>query len=439
MNFMGKIYLVSLGCEKNRVDGELLVGELRQRGFIVTNSPDEACVIIINTCGFIKDAVQESIDMVLELVEYKESGSCKAIFVMGCMAQRYFDEVKRDMPEVDAVFGVGENKKILEAIALLVEPEELPENCKHARLAARVDDAMPHIAYVKIAEGCDNNCTYCTIPMIRGKYISRPMEEILDECSTLIDSGVKEIILIAQDTALYGVDLYGEKRLPELIGELDKLEGLLWLRIMYIYPEHITPKLITALSKSQKFCRYLDMPIQHCDEGILKLMGRNIGKYELSNLVRVLRDRVPGIALRTTVMVGFPGETEVEFKDLLQFIKEMKFDRLGVFPYSQEEGTAAAVLPKQKREQTKKNRYNRIMRKQQAIHFAKQKAKIGTSEYVIIDGKEGEFYVGRTHADALDVDALVYIDSDKPLEQGSIVLVKITGQYGDGYDLRARA
>jgi len=439
---VSKVYLLSLGCDKNRVDGEVMVGTLRVAGYDVVNNPEDAAAIIINTCGFIRDAVQESIDTIFELAEYKKTGRCRALLVVGCMAERYKAEIKETLPEADAIAGVGEYDKIAEILAKYIKPAEKnpPEFAGPSRLAARRDAEASHAAYVKIAEGCDNKCTYCTIPMIRGGYRSRPEEEILEECRLLAEAGAKELILVAQDTALYGTDIYGAKKLPELLLKVAKTSGAKWIRLMYAYPEHITPALIDVMAENPEICKYLDMPIQHCENGVLSRMGRGGSKRDLEQLIRVLRDRVPGIALRTTLMVGFPGETAEDFENLFEFVKEIKFDRMGVFPYSQEEGTPAATMPYQVDEELKQERLSRLMALQQDIHFEKQRKRVGQVLPVIPDETpetSGGEYIGRTQADAYGVDALVYFSSREEIFPGQIVDVKITA--ADGYDLRGVA
>ena len=440
MKFMAKnIYLVSLGCDKNRVDGEVMIGKLRQAGFTVANDPDAAQVIIVNTCGFIRDAVQESIDLVLELAEYKKQGKCEALVIVGCMSERYRDEIKESIPESDAILGVGQHDLLVQEVGRLIG---LPENGEVfafltdsdpylARLAARTDDAIPHVAYVKISEGCDNHCTYCTIPAIRGAYTSRTMENILEECRLLIDMGARELVLVAQDTALYGMDIYGEKRLPQLMREIAKLSEEIWIRIMYAYPEHITPELIDAIAGTSQICKYIDMPIQHSEDSVLSQMGRASTRKDLLSLIATFREKIPGIAIRTTLMVGFPGETAENFRNMYEFVREVKFDRLGVFPYSREEGTPAATFPKQVRAEVKQARLARIMTLQQKIHFEKQKQYVGKTLPVIVDSIP---YTGRTQWDAFEVDAVVKFTSSASLTPGEIYPVLITST--DQYDLR---
>jgi ribosomal protein S12 methylthiotransferase len=451
---MSKIFLLSLGCDKNRVDGEVMVGALRVAGYEVVNNPEGAQAIIVNTCGFISDAVQESLDAIFELAEHKKA-NCRALIIVGCMAERYKNEIAEKIPEADAIIGVGEYEKISEVVEKVLAGASLPNEQslvsdesfdgvrgnlsknspekKFARLAARTDAEASHVAYVKIAEGCDNHCTYCTIPKIRGAYKSRPAEEILEECRLLVEAGAKELVIVAQDTARYGTDIYGEKKLPALLREIAKT-GAEWIRLMYVYPEHITPALIDVMADTPQICEYIDMPIQHCDDAILSKMGRKGGKRELEQLIRVLRDRIPGIAIRTTLMVGFPGETEENFRNLLTFVRENKFDRLGAFPYSQEEGTPAAEMPRQIKDDKKQERLSQIMALQQKIHFKAQRDFLGKTLPVIIDAADGDTYTARTRRDAYEVDTLVCLHSTKKLTPGQICSVKITAT--DDYDLR---
>ena len=497
------VYLVSLGCDKNRVDGEVMIGHLRNAGYIVENTPEYAAAIIINTCGFIKDAVEESINLVLELAEYKKNGSCNALIVTGCMSARYHDEIKREIPEADAILGVGNPAELVAAVRNLIgEPPHgavasgdscqpcspmgvlMPSNPSTAiemdpylvRLSARSDDAIPHIAYVKIAEGCDNHCAYCTIPSIRGGYISRKMENILEECRQLIALGARELVLVAQDTSLYGTDIYGEKRLPQLIREIAKLSGQshsadsrsgtavhdtnqqgqgqtqvpqIWIRLMYVYPEHITPELIDTIANTPQVCKYLDMPIQHSEDTVLERMGRTGTRSSLLKLIAELRRKIPDISLRTTLMVGFPGETAENFRQMYHFVKDVKFDRLGVFPYSREEGTPAAGFEKQVRPHVKQARLSRIMSAQQQIHFAKQKQYVGRTLPVIIDDVHKNHYTGRTQYDAYEVDANVnftmqWADGHDAGKQSALPqlsvgqIVHVTMTHTNQYDLRGQ-
>ncbi|MCL2202794.1 MAG: 30S ribosomal protein S12 methylthiotransferase RimO [Defluviitaleaceae bacterium] len=441
------VYLLSLGCDKNRVDGEVMLGRLLAEGLSAVDTPEEAEIIIVNTCGFIREAVQESIDHILEMAAYKKSGICRALVVVGCMTERYRAEMKAEMPEVDAILGVADRDGIAAVVQGLLSPEGVHqregtanEDPLRFRLLARKNTAYPHIAYVKIAEGCDNHCAYCTIPAIRGGYKSREMPEILEECKALIDSGVRELVLVAQDTALYGKDVYGGPRLAELLRELDALCGAsgdeIWLRLLYAYPEHITPELIQALGALPSVCKYLDMPIQHSEDAVLARMGRAGSRDALKDLLCRLRAQVPGIVLRTTLMVGFPGEREVDFRGLYAFVKEARFDRLGVFPYSQEAGTPAASMPRQIKDEVKHRRRDALMALQQRIHRRKQRDKIGVPLAVMVDGPgdaPGEDYIGRTRGDAHEVDAVVYFSSPLALAPGQIV--QVCPVDADEYDL----
>ncbi|MCL2371994.1 MAG: radical SAM protein [Defluviitaleaceae bacterium] len=453
------VYLVSLGCDKNRVDGETMVGNLRAAGFSVVQDAAAAAAIIVNTCGFIKDAVLESIDLVLELAAYKQAGSCKGLVIVGCMSERYRGEIKDSIPEADAILGVKEYDQIAKVVGGLIGMPAAPgQETKFSRMLARQDDAIPHVAYVKIAEGCDNHCTYCTIPSIRGAYVSRQMENILEECDQLLTAGAKEIVLVAQDSALYGKDIYGEQRLPELLYKLaDIMDNYvtghetateatsngswnrppLGVRVMYCYPEHVTEGIVRAIADIPYVFKYIDMPLQHCEDGVLGRMGRNSSKKSLTALVEKLRADIPGIGIRTTLMVGFPGETSDDFKAMYNFVAKMKFDRMGVFPYSREAGTPAANMPNQVRADAKQRRLNRLMELQQKIHFAKQEEKVGQSLQVLVDSpaenpEEAGLnpakhnYLARTEQDAYEVDAIVYVESEKPLDIGHFHQVKIT-------------
>ena len=448
---MSNIYLVSLGCDKNRVDGETMIGTLRKVGYSVVNDPADSQVIIVNTCGFIKDAVQESIDLILELAEYKTSGNCRGLVVVGCMAQRYKTEILESIPEVDILVGVGEYENIANVVEGLIGAPtgtgQANDN-NMARIAARADDIAPHIAYIKIAEGCDNHCTYCTIPSIRGPYKSQPMEYILEESRQLVSAGAKELVLVAQDTTLYGTDIYGEKKLPELLRKLAQTSGALWIRLMYAYPEHITEELINTMAELPQVCKYIDMPIQHSENKILHSMGRggckqpddslDFNRSRLIKIIAQLREKMPDIAIRTTLIVGFPGETSMLFDNMRCFVQRMEFDRLGVFPYSMEEGTPAAKMDKQVTERTKFKRMEVIMNAQQKIHFEKQRSLVGRVLPVMVDSysQEESEYTGRTQWDAYEVDSVVTFSSEEELVQGNIYPVKILG--ADQYDIRGQ-
>jgi len=438
------VYLLSLGCDKNRVDGEIMLGRLLAAGYQLTDEPADAEVIVVNTCGFIREAVQESIDVILEMAAYKSTSVCKKLIVVGCMTERYREEMDGELPEVDAVLGVADRDKILDVVC--GESTHTANNELHFRLLAHASSAQPHIAHVKIADGCDNHCTYCTIPSIRGAYKSRPTEDILAECNALINVGVRELVLVAQDTTLYGLDLYGERRLPALLYEINDLckksEHTAWVRLLYAYPEHITPEMIEAVANLPAVCKYLDMPIQHSEATVLARMGRSGSRESLRDLINRLRARLPDITLRTTLIVGFPGESDAEFDALYDFVSEMKFDRLGVFPYSQEEGTVAATMPGQLDEETKHTRRNRLMELQQQIHRDSQRARVGQPLDVMVDNSDGDMltepgapkrYVGRTQGDAYEVDASVYFSSQQEWQPGQVVRVIPTD--ADEYDL----
>jgi len=413
-----------------------MIGTLRTAGFAVIHDPAEAKVIIVNTCGFIREAVQESIDLILELSEHKTSGKCQALIIVGCMAARYRSEISESIPEADLIIGVGEYENIANVVAGLVgAPKAVGNETNLARLAARSDDITPHIAYVKIAEGCNNHCTYCTIPAIRGPYKSRPMDVILEESRQLVAVGARELVLVAQDTALYGTDIYGEKKLPDLLRELAKTSGATWIRLMYAYPEHITAELISTMAELPQICKYIDMPIQHSENSVLQSMGRASTTENLRQLIETLRTEIPDIAIRTTLIVGFPGEATRVFEKMHRFVSEIKFDRLGVFPYSREEGTPAADMPRQVGESTKLKRRDQIMDLQQQIHFAKQVAHVGKIVPVMVDSQnEDGCYVGRTEWDAFEVDTIVNFSSKEELVQGNVYPVKILDT--DQYDLR---
>ncbi|MCL2500337.1 MAG: 30S ribosomal protein S12 methylthiotransferase RimO [Defluviitaleaceae bacterium] len=442
-----KVYLFSLGCDKNKVDGEVMLGQLlANEYFISVSGPAEADAIIVNTCGFIREATEESIDCVLDMAAYKKSGNCRALIVVGCMTERYREDFTVEIPEVDAVLGVADRDKIVKVLGRLFK-RKLPKNksqyLQH-RLLARKDISFPHIAYVKIAEGCDNRCAYCTIPSIRGGYKSRQITEIIKECEALVNDGAREIVLVAQDTARYGMDRYGEPRLAELLRKLNaRLHAscgqAVWVRLLYAYPQHITPDLIRAIAELEIVCKYLDIPIQHSEDTTLARMGRGGSREALRDLIRRLREQIPDITLRTTVMVGFPGETNEEFRGLYSFVKEARFERLGVFPYSREEGTPAATMPLQVKDEIKHIRRDRIMALQQRIHMIKQRHKTGKPLDVMVDEctlrKDGEYQcIGRSQSDAPEVDAVIHFSSERQLLPGQVVTVLATS--ANDYDLQ---
>ena len=451
---MRNVLFVSLGCDKNLVDSEKMLGLLNEAGYRVAQEESEADAIVVNTCCFIHDAKEESVETILEMAEWKKKGRLKALIVTGCMAQRYQDEIQQEIPEVDAVIGTTgytEIVPILDEIlaeaeasqkeAAVEEPKEKSfVNCcpsidlLPASLAdKRVVTTGGYTAYLKIAEGCNKRCTYCIIPYIRGHYRSFPMEDLLEEARKLAEGGVKELILIAQETTVYGMDCYGRKALPELLTKLCEIEGIEWIRILYCYPEEITDELIAVMKKEKKICHYLD--IQHSEDTILKRMGRRTNRAELVSLVEKLRKEIPDIVLRTTLITGFPGETEEEFKNMVDFVDSMEFDRLGVFPYSAEEGTKAAEMDGQITEEVKESRRDEIMALQQEISADKAASRIDDEMSVLIEGYlyEDDIYIGRTYMDAPKVDGNVFVRAEEELISGDIVPVRITG--ANEYDL----
>ena len=453
---MKNVLFVSLGCDKNLVDSEKMLGLLNEAGYRVAQEESEADAIVVNTCCFIHDAKEESVETILEMAEWKKKGRLKALIVTGCMAQRYQDEIQQEIPEVDAVIGTTGYTKIVPILdeilaeaeasqkeAAVEEPKEKSfVNCcpsidlLPASLAdKRVVTTGGYTAYLKIAEGCNKRCTYCIIPYIRGHYRSFPMEDLLEEARKLAEGGVKELILIAQETTVYGMDCYGRKALPELLTKLCEIEGIEWIRILYCYPEEITDELIAVMKKEKKICHYLDIPIQHSEDTILKRMGRRTNRAELVSLVEKLRKEIPDIVLRTTLITGFPGETEEEFKNMVDFVDSMEFDRLGVFPYSAEEGTKAAEMDGQITEEVKESRRDEIMALQQEISADKAASRIDDEMSVLIEGYlyEDDIYIGRTYMDAPKVDGNVFVRAEEELISGDIVPVRITG--ANEYDL----
>ena len=433
------ILFISLGCDKNLVDTEVMLGMLASRGYQMVEEETQADVIVINTCCFVHDAKEESIQNILEMAEYKKEGRLKALIVTGCLAQRYRQEILDEIPEVDAVLGTTAYDKILDAIdealkghhtLTLADTDLLPE-VETKRLVT----TGGHFAYLKIAEGCDKHCTYCIIPKIRGNFRSVPMEHLLEEAQNLVDGGVKELILVAQETTMYGTDLYGEKRLPQLLRALCKISGLRWIRILYCYPEEITDELIQVIKEEPKICHYLDLPIQHASDGILKRMGRRTSRAQLIETIEKLRREIPDIALRTTLITGFPGETQEQHEELMDFVDQMEFDRLGVFTYSPEEDTPAASMPDQIPEEVKEERQAELMELQQDIVFDQAEDRIGEELLVMIEGKVADenAYVGRTYRDAPNVDGLIFVNTSEELMSGDFAKVKVTGSAD--YDL----
>ncbi len=435
-----KILFVSLGCDKNLVDTENMLGILKNKGSEFTDDEWEADIIAINTCCFIGDAKQESINTILEMAEHKKDARCKVLVVAGCLAHRYQDEIIKEIPEVDAFVGTSSYDKIADMINSVLEEKGISNFVEDANRmpmveADRIVTTPGYYEYLKIAEGCDKHCTYCVIPKVRGSFRSFPIEYLVNQTKKLVEGGVKEIILVAQETTLYGVDLYGKKSLPKLLHNLGLIEGLEWIRILYCYPEEINDELIEAIKNEPKVCHYLDMPIQHASDNILKRMGRRTSKQELTDIVAKLRREIPDIALRTTLITGFPGETDVDHEEVMQFIDECEFDRLGVFTYSREEDTVAAQMPDQIDEEIKEKYRDELMQLQQEISADRSAAMIGRIVRVMIEGfiPEDNTYVGRSYKDAPNVDGLVFVECDRELMSGDFIDVKITGS--TEYDL----
>ena len=428
-----KVLFISLGCDKNLVDSEEMLGLLTSAGYSITDDETEADIIVVNTCCFIHDAKEESIQSILEMGRYRLEGSCKALVVTGCLAERYRDEILTEIPEVDAVLGTASYGEIVEAIQKVLEGSKYEEYRELTYLpdvkADRIITTGGHYSYLKIAEGCNKHCTYCIIPKIRGNYRSVPMEKLINQASYLAKQGVKELILVAQETTIYGTDLYGKKSLHILLKELCKIPGILWIRVLYCYPEEIYPELIQTMKEEKKICHYLDLPIQHASDGILKRMGRRTSKQQLVDIVTTLRNEIPDIVLRTTLITGFPGETQEQHEELMEFVDEMEFDRLGVFTYSPEEDTPAANMPDQIDEEVKLDRQAEIMELQQDISMDKGQNRIGETLWVMIEGKVADenAYVGRTYADAPGIDGYVFVNTAEELMSGDFAQVRITG------------
>lgn len=433
------IYFVSLGCDKNLVDSEMMITSLRKNGFVLTDDIEEADVIVVNTCCFIGDAKEESINTLIEMGGYKD-GRCKLLVAAGCLAQRYHSEIKEDIPEVDLIVGTMGYEDLSDKINEALEGTGVLESLKDidylpTPLTDRDSMSGGYYAYLKIAEGCDKCCTYCVIPKVRGHYRSVPMDNLIAQAKHLVNNGAKELILVAQETTLYGKDIYGEKSLPKLLDELSKIDELKWIRILYCYPEEITDELIDAIKRNPKVCNYLDMPIQHGADDVLRRMGRWTNREQIENTVSKLRKEIPDIVLRTTLITGFPGETEEDFEQLKEFVEKMQFDRLGVFTYSREEDTPAAEMVEQIEEEIKASRRDEIMQIQQDIAFDKSNSRVGEIYEVMIEGKlpEEGVYIARTYMDAPDVDGYVFIQSDYNFDSGDFVKVEITRS--DEYDL----
>ena len=428
-----KVLFISLGCDKNLVDSEEMLGLLRDRGYEITDDETEADVIAINTCCFIHDAKEESIQSILEMAEYRKQGRCKVLLVTGCMAQRYQKEIRQEIPEVDVVLGTTSFEKIVDALdsAFRGIPYEDFESIDYLPMvsADRILTTGGYYGYLKIAEGCDKHCTYCIIPSLRGKFRSYPMERLLKQAEKMAQQGVRELILVAQETTLYGTDLYGKKSLHRLLEELCKITGIYWIRVLYCYPEEIYPELVEVIAREPKVCHYLDLPIQHASDRILKRMGRRTSKKQLVEIVRTLREKIPDIVLRTTLITGFPGETQEDHEELMEFVDTMEFDRLGGFTYSPEENTPAAVMKAQISEEIKEDRKAELMELQQEISLERGNSRIGQVLLVMIEGKVADenAYVGRTYADAPNVDGYIFVQSPEMLMSGDFVKVRVTG------------
>lgn len=425
-----KVGIISLGCDKNRIDTEIILGGLASK-YEITNNPNVADIIIVNTCGFIEKSKQESIDTILEMAEYKEKHNCKILVATGCLTQRYGKDLLELMPEIDIILGVNDYNVLLKSIDEFISTGKKIVNCNDSNLiineGTRILTTDKESAYIRIAEGCDNFCTYCIIPKIRGKYRSRKIESILDEANVLAKNGVKEIILVAQDTTRYGIDLYGEKMLSHLLNKISLIDGIEWIRILYCYPEEITDDLIEEMASNEKVCHYLDIPIQHISSNILKKMGRKTTKESILKTINSLRERIPDITLRTSLIVGFPGETEEDFKELEDFLKEYKLDNVGVFCYSREEDTPAAIMEDQIDEETKVVRERELMKIQQQISKDKNLNKVGKVVPALIENENDTYYIGRTQYMSPEIDGLVYIIKDNNvLKKGDIVTVSIT-------------
>lgn len=434
MNF--KVGMISLGCPKNQVDGEVMLEKLNKCGFDIAQSIEDSDVMIINTCGFIEDAKREAIETILEVAEYKKAGLISAIVVTGCLAERYQDEILKEIPEVDSVIGIGADRDIVRVCqkALIGVQTSFYPDKKYLLLEGdRMLSTPPHWAYLKISDGCDNKCSYCAIPGIRGGYIERDMESIIAEANKLVASGVKELIIIAQDTTKYGLKLYGEYKLAELLKELVKINGIEWIRLFYCYPDRVTDELINVIASEEKVCSYIDIPLQHCNNDILKSMNR-YGSYDsLKKLLTKMKTKIPNLSLRTTFMVGFPGETEEQFEELCRFVKDIEFDKMGCFTYSPEEDTPAFDFDNQIDEDTKKRRAEVLMDIQYSITENANKKRIGNIYKVVVDEKDGDKYIGRSYLDSPEIDSGIIITSERALSSGEFINVKITDY--DGYDL----
>lgn len=434
-----KLFFVSLGCDKNLVDSEKMLALLAKNQIEITDEPESAEIIIVNTCGFIHDAKEESIETILEMAAYKTTGKCISLIMTGCLAQRYAEEIQKEIPEVDAVVGTTAYDQIF---AVVQETLQGKKECRlhnldylPLHLTERMNTTSSYTAYLKIAEGCSKRCTYCIIPYLRGNYRSVPMEDLIEEATALAKNGAKELIVIAQETTVYGMDLYGEKRLPQLLKELCRIDGIEWIRVMYCYPEEITDEFLDTIKKEPKICHYLDLPIQHCNDVILKKMGRKTQKAELKETLRKIRQQIPDIVLRTTLISGFPGETQEMHEECVDFVKEFAFERLGVFPYSPEEGTSAATMPEQVDEELKIQWADEIMETEQDVIFRQNEQLVGKKLRVVVDGylPEEGVYVGRTYRDAPDIDGCIFFEAPYEIVSGTMLTVFVTD--AKGYDL----
>ena len=435
------IAFISLGCDKNLVDSEVMLGIINSEGYTITNDETQADVIIVNTCGFILEATQEGIENVISAGEYKRDGRCKALIVTGCMAQRYKDDIFNELPEVDAIVGTGDYQKIGEVIKATLAGRKVQmvtdiNNLMNEELLEnRILSSPSHFAYLKIAEGCDSHCTYCTIPSLRGKYRSRKLESLVREAAKLCESGIKELVLVAQDTALYGKDLYGKQELPSLLKALGEIPDLEWIRLLYCYPENINDEIIAEIKANPKVCHYIDMPVQSGDDTVLKRMGRKSSGGELAGIISKIRSEIPDMVLRTTFITGFPGETQEQFQNTVKFIEAMRFDKLGVFAYSAEEGTPAATMAEQIDDEVKEERKDYILEVQKGISADILNRKINNIYKVMVEGKlpEEDVYCARTYGDATEIDGMVFFESDEDIMAGEFRFVRITA--ASDYDL----
>ncbi len=423
-----KVHIVTLGCPKNQVDSEVLAAQLKANGYDLSDKIAGAEVAVVNTCGFIDAAKQESIETILQIAQEKKAGSLKKLVVTGCLVERYKKELQEGLKEVDAFFGTNELKNVL---------NEFQADYRYDMVGDRVLSTPAHYAYLKVSEGCDNPCSFCAIPLMRGKHVSKPIDDIIHEAELLAEKGVKELIVVGQDTTYYGLDIYGGRELPKLLERLNRVDGIEWIRLMYAYPAKFPEALLDVMRDSTKIVKYIDIPIQHISDKLLKSMRRGITRHKLEELLHKIREKVPGIAIRTTLIVGYPGEGEKEFEDLLGFVKEFRFDRLGAFTYSVEEGTTAAILGDPVSPEEKETRHAAIMEAQRQIIAELNDKKVGTKQNVIIDYEDGDNYVGRTCQDAPEIDAEVIVTSGKPLETGKFAEVVIDETYE--HDLYATA